>query len=342
MSNELLEKVITSTQLGAQGGNLKPQQANRFIDYVVDNTLLLKECRVERMGASVTELDRMHIGQRLVRVATEAVDDHVNANVTFSKVSITTTKLRLDWELSTESLEDNLEGAALEDHIARMMTTQMGNDLEDLAINGDATSPDPLMKAFDGWRKSALNGGFVISAEGSGLGLPVFNAALKVLPRRYKQRRNELRFYAGSNLIQDYLYWLANNGPADIQASFLQGAPGTALQGAPGGQYGFAFGVPIREIPHFDETRVGVYDTDPVTAGVQAATGEHGELELTFPNNRVFGIRREIQVYRQFSQKKDTVEYTVYMRCGASVEDLAAYVIVQNVKVSTMPTGATA
>ncbi len=37
----------------------------------------------------------------------------------------------MDWELSTESLEDNIEGADLEDHIARLMATQAGNDIEE-------------------------------------------------------------------------------------------------------------------------------------------------------------------------------------------------------------------
>lgn len=329
MSTDILEKVITSTQLGAQGGNLAPAQANRFIDYVTDETLLLKECRTERLNSDTAELDRMHVGRRLVRVATEAVADPVNANVTFSKVSITTVKLRLDWELSRESLEDNIEGEALEDHIARIMATTMGNDLEDLAVNGDGSSPDPLLKAFDGWRKLAMNNAHVVSAEGAGLGGPVFNAALKVLPREYKQRRNQLRFYAGSNLIQDYQFKLSQEGPESIQLQMLQGqggAPGTVNN-----TFGYAFGIPIVDVPMFDETQPGTY----TNADGTAATGEHGTIELTFPQNRVFGIRRDIQVYRQFIQKKDSIEYTVYTRIGVNVEDFAAYVVVTNVKVDT-------
>lgn len=324
MSNELLQKVITSTQLGAQGGNLKPAQANRFIDYVTDETQLMKECRVERLGGNTAELDRMHVGRRLARVATEAVDDHVNSNVTFSKVSITTVKIRLDWELSTESLEDNLEGAALEDHIARIMATTLGNDLEDLAINGDGSSPDPLLKAFDGWRKLAMNNAHVVSAEGAGLGTTVFDAALRVLPRQYKQRRNGLRWYAGSNVIQDYQFWLAQNGPDAVQLAMLNGnggAPGTVQA-----NYGYAFGIPIVEVASFDETAAGTYDgADPAA--------EHGTVELTFPQNRVWGIRRDITVYREFKPKKDTIDYTVFTRVGINVEDFAAYVVVTNVRV---------
>jgi hypothetical protein len=269
----------------------------------------------------------MHVGERLVRVATEAVDDHVNVGVTFSKVSITSTKLRLDWELSSEALEDGLEGDSLEDHIARLMATQMGNDLEDVAINGDASSPDPLLKAFDGWRKRAHTAGRVVDANGRVLDTSVFNAAIKAMPRQYKQRRNQMKFYTGSNLIQDYRYNLFNHGPDAASAAQLSG-------GVEGGNL-IAFGIPVLEVPLFDETRPGSYSTVEATASyTPAADAQHGELELTFPDNRIWAIKREIQVFREFKPKKDTIEYTVFTRVGVAVENLDAYVVVRNVKVS--------
>ena len=325
MSNDLLEKVIDTTSLGAtQQGLLNPAQGNRFIDYMFDATVLGGDARTVRLRGDTAELDRMHIGERLVRVATEAVDDHVNATVTFSKVSLTTTKLRLDWELSSEALEDGLEGDALEDHIARLMATQMGNDLEDLAINGDAESADPLLKAFDGWRKRAHKGGRVVDAQGRFLDSSVFNAAIKAMPRAYKQRRGQMRFYTGANLSQDYQYNLFNNGPEAAAAAMLQtGVPNSTT---------VAFGIPVVEVPLFDETRPGTYTTDTNYTG-RAADAQHGELELTFPDNRIWAIKRDVQVGREYKIKKDTIEYTVYTRVGVAVENLDAYVVVRNVRV---------
>lgn len=329
MTDDLLEKVIDTTMLGAtQQGLLTPAQGNRFIDYMFDATVLGQDARTVRLRGDTAELDRMHVGERLVRVATEAVDDHVNVGVTFSKVSITSTKLRLDWELSSEALEDGLEGDGLEDHIARLMATQMGNDLEDVAINGDASSPDPLLKAFDGWRKRAHTAGRVVDAQGRVLDTSVFNAAIKAMPRQYKQRRNQLRFYTGSNLIQDYRYNLFDYGPDAVAAAQL-GA------GIEGGNL-VAFGIPVVEVPLFDETRPGSYSTQENTATYTAAAGDqHGELELTFPDNRIWAIKRDIQVFREFKPKKDTIEYTVFTRVGVAVENLDAYVVVRNVRVNS-------
>lgn len=322
-SNELLEKVLTTTTVGAGGGGLlTTEQADRFIDYMWDATSLGSQVRTIRLRSNTADIDRIHVGERLMRVATEAVDDHVNAEATFSKISITTKKLRLDWELSSESLEDNLEGEALEDHIARLMATQAGNDLEDVAINGDAASADPLLKAFDGWRKRALAGAHVIDAGGAMLAQAVFNSAIKEMPRKYKQRRNQMRFYTGSNLIQDYLFGMTTGSPEAIATGIITGSV-AGPQGQGGGTYPYAFGVPVMEVPMFDEDYAGTYS---------GAAGEHGEVWLTFPGNLLWGVKREIQVFREFKPKKDTIEYTVYTRVGVQIENLDAFVVVRNVK----------
>ena len=176
MSNENLEKAVasnttvtggmtgsavatTGVHVGSEGegGLLNPEQSARFLDYMFDATVIGKVARTVRMRADTTEIDRIGVGEKLMKLATEADNaDSGNAAVTFSKISLSTKKLRLDWELSTGSLEDNIEGPDLEDHIARMMATQAGNDIEDVILNGDTTlSSDLLYKAFDGIVKKA-------------------------------------------------------------------------------------------------------------------------------------------------------------------------------------------
>ncbi len=333
--NELLEKVISTTTVGADsGGILNPVQSARFIDYMWDATVLAKEGRIVRMAATQVDIDKVSVGSRLVRVATEATDDGVNSDATFTKVSLTSRKLRLDFELSSESLEDNIEGEALEDHIASLMASQFGNDVEDLAINGDTTlTGDPLLKAFDGFKKLGLNNAHVVAGGGATLsgntavdGKALFDKAIKALPRKYFQRRNQLRFYTGSNLQQNYLYGLTNiaTSPYDIAGSILQGNP-VAPNGPAGNITPLAFGIPVKEVPLFSETLSGTYS---------AASGNHGYIELTFPQNRIWGIKRDVTVYREFKNKKDAIEYTVYVRTGVQVENQDAVVVVKDVKVT--------
>lgn len=333
MSNEeLLEKVVTTSDMtgGSKGGLLNAQQSDRFIDYMWDATSLVPTARTIRMRSDTVEIDKVGVGEKLVRLATEAVDDGVNADPVFSKISLTTKKLRLDWELSTESLEDNIEGRDLEDHVARLMATQAGNDIEDLCINGDDTlTSDPLYKSFDGWKVLALAGAHVVSnpVADHSIARETFAKAIKTLPRKYKQRRNQLRFYAGSNVIQDYLFSMQNGGgvtPDAIVTGILTGQQ-VGPEGSSGGVYPYAFGIPVVEVALQDETADGSYS---------GQTGDHGYIELTFPNNRIVGIKREITIYNEFKPKKDTTEYTMFTRIGVQIENLDAWVVVRDVKIS--------
>jgi hypothetical protein len=349
MSNELLEKTIatnttaTASMSGSadptsgihvgsegKGGLLNPEQSARFLDYMFDATVIGKVARTVRMKADTTEIDRIGVGEKLMKLATEGDDTSSNAKVDFSKISLTTKKLRLDWELSTESLEDNIEGPDLEDHIARLMATQAGNDIEDVVLNGNtALSSDALYKSFNGVVKKAKASGHVVDAAGANISRAVFNSALKALPRKYKQRRQDLRFLAGSNLIQDYLYSTSQNiqnvNPQDIASSIIRGdQPG--LGGPAGFVAPFAFGIPIVEVPLLKEAEDGDYS---------GASGDHGDVHLTFPNNVVIGIKRDVTLYRFFWPRKDSIEYTMYTRVGVQIEQADAWVVVKNVKVAS-------
>jgi hypothetical protein len=274
--------------------------------------------------------------------AEENPRDYVNADgtafavagATFSKISLTTRKLRLDWELSAEALEDNIEGPDLEDHIARLMATQAGNDIEDTLINATG-SGSGLMSAFVGFRANAIANAHVVDGNAQGLDKAVFNKAIKTMPRKYKQRRNQLRFFTGSNLVQDYLYNLTANAgsvnPWDIASGVIRGDV-VANDGGPGSTTPFAFGIPVINVPLMDETRdsTGKAYGD---SGYDATGGLFGDLHLTFPQNFIVGIKRDVVVYRLFQPKKDTIEYTLFIRVGCAFENYDAHVIVKNVKV---------
>jgi hypothetical protein len=349
MSNELLEKVISTSSIGADitgaGGFLTPNQSGQFIDYMWDSTVLGSQVRTEKMKFQSVELDRISVGERLLRLATEAVDDGVNPAVAFTKVSLSTQKLRLDWELSSEALEDGLEGDALEDHIARLMAQQAANDLEDLAINGDVVGhqDDFLLKSFDGWRKRLYYGGAVL--DGKTIKQPdgttpgtltrgVFHAALRAMPRKFNNNRGALKFFTATGLIQDYLYSLQFN--EGLQGGFAGpvGVTGAGANDNPSSNAGWsptsAYGVGISEVPLFPEYQAASHAGGGDLGTI--AAGDASDVWLVAPKNLIWGVVREIQVFREFKPKKDTIEYTMYTRVGCNVENPQASVVVKDVK----------
>lgn len=339
MANEMIEKageVLSgyvadgadlANSMATSSGLLNAEQANQFIDYMWDATTLAKDGRRITMRANEVDIDKVAVGERVIRSATEANGSFTNSPVTFSKVTVSTKKIRLDWEVSTESGEDSIEGEGTATHIARLFATQAGNDIEDLAINGDTASGNAGLSIMDGFKKRALaaTDAHEIDANEVAISRAVFDAALKRLPRKYKANRRNLRFYTGSGVVQDYLTSLTNIGesPEVLAVDVLRGAI-SGPQGQGGASYPLAFGVPIVEVPLFDES---------ASATVAPTTDYLGHVELTFPQNRIWGIKRDIQFLSEFKNKKDTTEYTMYMRFGIQVENWDAYVIVKDVRV---------
>jgi hypothetical protein len=332
------DEVTTGVVGNDSGGLMKPAQSNRFLDFVIDQSVLMQNARVVRMRTPQMEIDKVSVGTRLLSKATEATDDGANAAVTFSKVSLSTVKLRLDWAVSTESLEDNIEGASLEDHIAQIMARQTANDLDDLFINGNTSSNNGLIKALDGFVKLAKANGRTVDEAGNNVSRATFDRILRNLPAKYLQRRNELKFFSGSGVVQDTIYSLGNPNSATAATAgapapastigdmaFLQGS--MRANGGAGATGISPFGIPLVEVPLMPETVAGDYS---------GTAGSHGYVELTFPNNRVIGIHRDITVYRQFKPKTDTIEYTQYMRVASNIENADSYVIGKNVKLRSL------
>ena len=241
--------------------------------------------------------------------------------------------------LFRSGLEDNIAGSSLEDHVASLMARQTANDLEDLVIHGDTTSSDALLKSLDGYRKRARAGAVVVDAAGGNLTRAVFDRALRNLPNKYLQRRASLNWTTSSGLVQDYIWSLTLGADADLSGAGAS-APGstygdmlvnTGFGGASGGAVGQTglrpFGIPLYEIPLMEESESGDYS---------GAAGSHGVVELTFPDNRIFGIQRDIQVFREFKPKKDTIEYTQYVRIANQIENTEAYVHVKNIKLRSL------
>lgn len=302
-------------------GILRPEQARRFIDYVWDATTLAQDGRRVTMRANTMELEKINVGDRVIRAASQGVSTYTNTGATFSKVELTTKKIRLDWEVSAESLEDNIEGAALEDHLVRLMTNAFGNDIEDLAINGDGSTGSflSIMNGFINQEKTNPNIG-----SGSNLGsahevinstLVGSNAAftdwtterlqalILAMPRRYRAITNGLKFYAGTdtfaNIVKNNATVYSTIGSTENTRNEFIGGANQTFGGA---RQTRVLGVPVLEVPYYPA----------------------GFVDLTFPQNRIWGFQRDITVNRFYVPKKDTIEYTVFVRFGIAWEELDA------------------
>jgi HK97 family phage major capsid protein len=302
------EGILDNSPVGdlvSDGGILNPEQSRQFIEYIWEQQVLARDGRRVTMRANTAELEKMNVGERVIRAAAQADSTFTNADVQFTKVEITTKKIRLDWEVSTEALEDNIEGFGLEDRLVRTMTRAFANDLEDLAINGSVSaSADPFLRIMDGFYGKELTGNEATSVASSGSTWSVqdLQDIILAMPRKYRGSRSAMKFYAGSPTLSSLLNSLAQTGNFNSERIVERIVDGTVPQivGAPL-QYR-VLGLPILEVPYLPDNYVS----------------------LTFPENRIWGFQRDVVVHREFKPKKDTVEYTVFVRFGVQVEETDA------------------
>ena len=137
-TNKQLLKAATTTSDLAAGGIMNEKQAAKFIQMVFDTTALLQLIRTINMPSPLYEIDKIGVGQRIMRGMEENEDmAPYTKKPIFGKIELAAKKYSLPWELSEDALEDNIEGKSLEDVIAGLFANQMGLDTEDIGVNGD-------------------------------------------------------------------------------------------------------------------------------------------------------------------------------------------------------------
>ena len=230
-NEELVQKAIITTDALAASGKLYPKQADKFIDYVIDETVLKDNARVVKFTNETLDIDKIGLGQRAAMPATEAVDPGLRRGVNTSKVSLTPKEIIVPFEIGDSFKEINIEGPNVEDHIIRMMARQLANDLEELYLNGDTLGPaisqfdytgsgsttdvvkDGLWALFNGWLRTADTGSsHVVDAENANIGSTLFSKMIRALPTKFRRNLKELRFFMSPDLLQLYAEKLASRG----------------------------------------------------------------------------------------------------------------------------------
>jgi len=283
----LQKSAITSAAL-TTGGKLPPQQANRFIDYMMDDSVLLKEITTIRMTSDTYRLDDIGVSKRIIRKGVEATAPTETAGVSTGRRQLQVTEVILPFDIGFQFIEDNIEKQGGEDHVARLFAQQFGNDIEDLGINGDVdatTDPDADFLTIDnGWIKIAKTDAKTNKYDTAGStdykGV-VFPAILKAMPDKWKRNRAGLAFLVSPGVEEEYRLSLATRETALGDQQLTE----AATQRFAG----------IRVLP------VPAWPDDVIV--------------LTPVKNLAYGIHeREIRVGKQVQERKRLVEYTTTAR----------------------------
>lgn len=303
MTNNQIVKAAAIQTSSLTNGLLNPEQARKFIQQTFEATKLGSLIRHEMRIAKSGEIDKIGIAKRLLRKKTEGMDDGYRAGVKTGAITYATTAVRLPWEITEETLRENVERQNLESIITNLMTKQMGVDTEDLYINGDtsvaASDPDhDFLYINDGWRKQLLSGSHIYDAQSdTEMNLDIFYKTMQKLPNKYNN--GNLRWLMSPRRAQEWELYL-------LKKVINQGGA------VPDSIYTAPAKIPTVEVPSLDDDTIIL--TDP--------------KNLVVVNSYDVKIRKTVEGKEAIMQDKRF--YVIHFDFDPIIEELDATAIIKN------------
>ena len=136
-NRSIVNKAGTIETSVVTSGLLQPYQAKKFLQQTFDATPLMKSVRHETKAEKSGEIDKIGIGRRKLRGKVENTDDGYRAKPEFGSIHYGTKPVKLPWEITEETIRQNIEGDNMDNVVTNLMTKQVGVDSEDLLLNGE-------------------------------------------------------------------------------------------------------------------------------------------------------------------------------------------------------------
>lgn len=207
--------VITPDSFVASSA-LSREEADKFIDYVVDQSFMKANARVERMAAPTKTIAKVGIGQNILKPGKSAQDPGNTVSITTDQLTLETKEIIAIAEVSDDSLEDNIEGDAFVDHLMRMIAAQAANELDLMCMYGkrigNPNEATHIKQLVNGWITIARELGHKVNARDTvmfpgtvGEITPdKLSRVVKTLPNKYRGNKANLRFLIADDIYQDY------------------------------------------------------------------------------------------------------------------------------------------
>lgn len=294
-NQDIIRKADLALSDIASAGKLSTTQANRFIRKVIDQPTILNVCRVVPMPAPTHKINKIGIGSRMMKPATEstALSSGNRTKPTLEAVNLTSKELIAEVRIPYAVLEDNIEGGnafaalqqgagGLHSTIIDLMAERAALDLEELAILGDTGSGDAYLAVTNGWL--ALMSTNSVDAGGASFDKAVTKAGLKAMPTRYLRNRTAMRHFVSVNNETEMRDTYANRqtglGDAQVQGNLPL----------------FSFGSQVNGVALM-----------PATKGI-----------FTDPLNLIFGIQRDVTM--EYDKDITTRQFIIVLTCRVDVQ----------------------
>ncbi|MCL7871051.1 phage major capsid protein [Bacillus altitudinis] len=301
-NQEVINKAEVTLGTLKTGGLMNPTQSSTFIRMVQNAPTLLQDARVIPMDSDAQKIEKIGFGQRILRPGVEgkAVPASDRVAPTTSTVELNAKEVIAEVNITYDTLENNIEGDALQNTIMQMLAERAAVDIEELILNGDTSSSDTYLAQLDGIRKQATS--HIVDVAGVPLTRQVFKQGYKAVPPKYLRVPQEFRFYSSPGQEVEW-----KDKVADRQTNLGD----AAVQGG----LSSAFGVPVKGIANMQP-----YDADGTDVS---------DILLTHPKNIILGFSRNIriEVDKDIRNRKFIIVLTAKLDSKFEEEDAVAKII---------------
>ena len=326
---------------------LLPEEADRFIDYVVDESFWKDNARIVRMTKNEKNIRYIgfQAGTRFLKPsATFAASDY-QKEFAEGKITLTTKKLRGAVVIYDDDLEDGIEGQAFADHLMKLVAKKVANELDEIfyVANSGWVATDARSQ-FEGFRfrlfdsspassgdlplaatlldastatDFTLTGKIAVQSTGAPYNWEFkFSKMLASLDSKYKAAGlGNLRFFCNDIIVTDYINALS-------ERSTILGD--NAILGNAAIKYG---SIPIVSVPQMPVT----YATSTGETGLELTTGgSYTDCILTTKDNFIIGIQRELKMESKRAAEDEATYIFYSIRVDTAIENPEAAVVTYN------------
>lgn len=190
--------------------HLNEEQADKFIDYIVDESVILKDAKVVRMTKPTKKVAEIDINDDIFKpwIRGTEVDETIKANA-LSK-ELVSKEIVAMVRIFDDELDDNIEGNAFKDHLMRMIAKKGATQLERVGMYAKKVdNPLNLMGMFNGFiTQIKAQGGAVVDATDTNvfddryIDRTKMSKLYKSVEEKYRELINAL--YVPWNIMLDY------------------------------------------------------------------------------------------------------------------------------------------
>lgn len=337
--------------------SLSPEEADRFLDYVFDESSMKSYARIERLNGPEKPIRQIGFGAgQFLYPAGRFNETKYKKQWADNKILLQTKKLRGAVAIYDDDLEDlppNITEDAFKNQIMAMIAKKISHELELAYWMGDTVGTnwavDEIGSVFNGWRyritHSAVGQAYYNNVTGSahildacdgGTTGNIFNMAGTISERetsapydwehKYSQiLRTMPSKYKASEGLKNMSFLNSDQVTQDYITALSSRSTGlgdAVLKGEANPSYGR---VPIVDVPLMPAD-LGNPCATPSTDGVIGA-GVYTDCLLTPKGNLVIGIQRDIRIESQ-RVAGDEATYVFYsIRADAAIENVDAVVL---------------